>query len=325
MLVRLIELPGPLREAIDRELSRSTAAALASPSNELTIAYRSPRAPALHPGHLAAYLTTRLPATYAATRSVLGQLTSQLPEAVFESALDLGSGPGTAAWAALDQFPGLKQVTLVERDAGMIDLAKRLARQGDSDAFVSPDWLRIDLERGFDPTEHDITLISYLLGELSDPARTRIVTQSWRATKAAIAIVEPGTPAGFARVRQARDQLIGLGGIVLAPCPHQQTCPIQEGDWCHFAARLERSSLHRRVKGATLPYEDEKYSYVIAAKQGGATGGSRIVRRPHKATGHVNLNLCTESGKLVRMTVTRKHGLVYKDARKADWGDHWDA
>ncbi|MCI0389431.1 MAG: small ribosomal subunit Rsm22 family protein [Acidobacteria bacterium] len=33
-----------------------------------------------------------------------------------------------------------------------------------------------------------------------------------------------------------------------------------DGDWRHFAARIERSSLHRRINGAELGYEDGKYS-----------------------------------------------------------------
>ena len=53
-------------------------------------------------------------------------------------------------------------------------------------------------------------------------------------------------------------------------------------DWCHFAARVNRSALHRRLKEGQLGYEDEKYSYVAAAATGhlARPASGRIVRHP---------------------------------------------
>ena len=41
-------------------------------------------------------------------------------------------------------------------------------------------------------------------------------------------------------------------------------------DWCHFAARLDRSRAHRQSKHAALGWEDEKFAYVIATPAGPA-------------------------------------------------------
>jgi ribosomal protein RSM22 (predicted rRNA methylase) len=82
-------------------------------------------------------------------------------------------------------------------------------------------------------------------------------------------IVEPGTMKGFSLLLALRDEMIGLGGHIIAPCPHHNACPMApiavdeaSGDRCHFAARCERTALHRRLKSGALGYVD--CSFVIA-------------------------------------------------------------
>ena len=100
------------------------------------------------------------------------------------------------------------------------------------------------------------------------------------------------------------------------------------GDWCHFSQRVERTSQHRQLKGGTLGYEDEKFSYLIAAKPIAgktdvASAAARIVRHPGKHSGHVKLSLCTPQGQIENRTVARSNKAAYKSARKAEWGDTW--
>ena len=47
-----------------------------------------------------AYLVTRLPATYAASRAAFARLGEAMPGFSPLRLLDIGAGPGTAAWAA---------------------------------------------------------------------------------------------------------------------------------------------------------------------------------------------------------------------------------
>ncbi|OEV06170.1 small ribosomal subunit Rsm22 family protein, partial [Streptomyces nanshensis] len=171
----------------------------------------------------------------------------------------------------------------------------------------------------------DLVTVSYVLGELPEREQTAVVGAAARAGRAVV-VTEPGTPEGYARVIAARDLLVAAGLRVLAPCPHSAPCPMVPGeDWCHFAARVSRSSLHRQVKGGSLPYEDEKFSYVAAAypEVAGGPAAGRIVRRPQKRKGQVLLELCTAENGLRPATVTKRHGADYRAARDVKWGDVW--
>jgi ribosomal protein RSM22 (predicted rRNA methylase) len=184
-------------------------------------------------------------------------------------------------------------------------------------------WRRARISAALTLEEADLVTVSYVLNELTAADRTALVDTAARAARAVV-IVEPGTPDGYARVVEARDRLVAAGFHVAAPCPHSAACPIAPGtDWCHFSARVSRSSLHRQVKGGSLAYEDEKFSYVAAARFPVAPAASRVVRRPQIRKGQVLLDLCESEPSLRRATVTKRHGPLYRAARDADWGDAW--
>jgi ribosomal protein RSM22 (predicted rRNA methylase) len=135
-------------------------------------------------------------------------------------------------------------------------------------------------------------------------------------------VVEPGTPRGFALIRQLRAELLAAGAYMGAPCSSAGECPMDAADWCHFAARVGRSSLHRRVKGGELGYEDEKFSYLAVTRQPVETARARIVRRPRQQPGLVVLDTCTPEG-LRTERVTRRDRDRFRAARHADWGGSW--
>lgn len=247
-----------------------------------------------------------------------------MPETPFHTLLDLGSGPGTVMWAAAESFQELEQVTLIERDHNLIEIGKRLAAYSDDPRIVSAGWVKADLQRDMEYEPHDAVFISYSLGELDEKTARRLIQRAWQAAKQVVAVVEPGTPKGYSNVLAVRRELIELGANVVAPCPHALTCPMSmTKDWCHFAQRLERSSLHRRAKFGSKSYEDEKYSYFVGAKPGVDLPDARIVRHPYKQKGHVSLELCTADG-LKKIIVSKKDKEAYKRARKAEWGTEWN-
>ncbi|MDT0344523.1 small ribosomal subunit Rsm22 family protein [Streptomyces litchfieldiae] len=273
-----------------------------------------------------AYAAYRMPATFEAVSAALRQLAARLPGWAPAGHLDVGGGTGAAAWAAAGVWPSADRRTLVLDRAGP---ALALGRELAEGRLPGVEWRqeRVAADRGDLPAA-DLVTVSYVLGELPEAAQ-RAVVDAAAGAGSAVVLVEPGTPDGYLRIRAARERLLAAGLRVLAPCPHGDACPIAVGaDWCHFAARVSRSALHRRVKGGVLPYEDEKFAYVAAV--GGALSAralapapARIVRRPLLRKGQVLLDLCAEEGVLRRETVSKRRGEDYRAARSSDWGAPW--
>jgi len=270
-------------------------------------AYRKGRVTRLPgPQHAAAYLVTRMPATYAAAHAVLRELRERLGARAISSVLDVGAGSGAASLAAREWFPEAA-ITMVERDPALAEAAREWLPEA---ALLLQDAARIP---AFPP--HDLVIAAYSLGELGAPLAARL----WRAARVALVVIEPGTPRGFSLVRGIRAELLESGAHMAAPCPAFAPCPLADPDWCHFAARVERSSLHRRLKDATLSYEDEKFCYVALAREPVALPPSRIIRRPLRQPGLIVLETCTPAG-VGTLRVSKRDRDAFRAARKATWG-----
>jgi len=315
-----LQLPAHLAEAIESLAAGHDFKQLRAAAERISQVYRAGAngTPLRTDTERAAYLAVRFPATYAAVSAALEKLKARAPEFAPRTMLDLGAGPGTATCAADAIFPSLKDVMLVDQDAGFLTLARELCNiPAHRDCFAS------DLRTAPLPAA-DLGVAAYSLGELSASDAATVIERAGRQVQV-LCVIEPGTPRGYANVMRARDQLLAAGGHLVAPCPHARRCPMDGGkDWCHFAARVERTSLHRKLKAGELGWEDEKFSYVIFAKDPAvARAPARIVRHPQAGKGHIKLELCGQDG-LERVTISRKQGEVYRRARRAGWGDSWD-
>lgn len=322
-----MRLPQHLMDSIQVETGKIERRRLAQAVAQLSESYKSGdfSIPAIsNEAQRAAYLAVRFPATYAANQRVFSELQLRAPQAQITSLLDLGAGPGTALFAVGETFSTLQQATLIEADDRWLTLGKNLAEQSPLAAVRRAEWRKLDLRSGFFCAEHDLVVISYVLGELAPAAAEAIVRKAWVCARQFLVIMEPGTPRGFAAINAARSALIAGGADLLAPCPHKYACPMAlADDWCHFSQRVERTSQHRQLKGGSLGYEDEKFSYVIACRQNLAVEGARIVRHPGKHSGHIQLALCTPAGHIETRTVTRSNKQAFRLARKAEWGSLW--
>jgi ribosomal protein RSM22 (predicted rRNA methylase) len=311
-----LELPPPLQAAIDELVRGADRGRLEAAAARLTGAYREGGASraARTAEEVLAYAAQRAPATYAATAAVLRRLRAQRPEWRPHSVLDVGAGPGVASWAATAIWPELERVVLVEAEPEMIALGRRLGPAG-------AEWVQGQLETV--SGSFDLVLAAYVLNELRAEQLEQTAASLWARATDTLVAVEPGTPAGYARVLAVRSAALAAGGFTVAPCPHDQPCPLEAPDWCHFSARLQRGAAHRAVKAVTRGFEDEKYSYVALARTPVPRPSTRIIGQPQIRPGHVLLQLSTETG-IERMTISKRDGEAYRRARKAGWGDALD-
>ena len=323
-----MQLPEALRQGIEERAKGVALNALARAWERLSTAYRAGGPPpAIADGtERLAYLLARMPSTYAATRAVLGEIRSRAGSLRFESVLDVGAGPGSAAWAAVDAFDETRSITLLEKDRGWIDLGKALAAESGHESLRAATWQAADVAKPEAFVPHDLVIASYAAGEIAEKRVGAFAGALWSATRTVLVVVEAGTPRGFARVLKIREELLRAGAHMVAPCPHAGECPMAPKagkDWCHFATRVERTSLHRRIKGGSLGFEDEKFSYIAVSREAVPLPEARIVGRPEVHSGLVDLRLCTRNG-LRDERITRKEKAAFRAARRATWGGTWN-
>jgi len=322
-------LPLELRRALNAEAAGIPLVDLRAAAQRLSCHYRQQSVesvdniPAFDDLTALAYAVTRMPATLAAARAVFHELNVRSGELNVETLLDLGSGPATTLWAAGLEFPNLAHLCFVEHDAAMQKLGKRLANCSPLHGRVQTTWSAKTTGLSSTSTVFDLVVVSYLLTELDEKTRMDVLRLAWNSCGGAIVVILPGSTEGYNIMLAARDQLLSLGASIIAPCPHNDVCPLDEPDWCHFGARLNRSNLHRRLKEGSLSYEDEKYSYVIATKGLGSPATGRVIGRPRAGNRQVHLRLCEGNG-VVDRTLTKRNSPQYRQARKLRWGDAWD-
>jgi ribosomal protein RSM22 (predicted rRNA methylase) len=274
-----------------------------------------------------AYAFTRLPATYAATAAVLGAVHDAWPDFEPRLLIDAGAGPGTAAWAAAEQFSTLADIRLTDDNRHLRALALACLPASASPALRDARYDRGDLLT-IAGASADLVMASYVIGELAPDRLAVLADTLWSAAAGLLVVVEPGTPAGFDRIRALRAHLIAQGAHVVAPCPHDRACPIIDPDWCHFSQRLNRSRAHRQVKGADLSFEDEKFSYVALAREEPARErapriAARVLAHPRVGKAEVSAKLCTPQG-IVTTTAARREPGRYKAQKGWRWGDAVD-
>lgn len=331
-----MDIPFELKDAMEKMLEGHSSDELRRISKQMTDRYKNEsgrgRVLVSHELETQVYAAVRMPATYGAvcdalsyTLDCMNGANASKDEVVIDTVMDVGAGSGAGAWAAHALLQP-KHIDCLEREAAMRTTGLHLMNEDES-LKTKTTWHAFDLEKELFgtsgiPEKADWVLASYVLNEMSAEVRELVIRKLWAATGSVLTIVEPGTKEGFAVVKQIREILLAEGAHLLAPCSHESPCRLDEDDWCHFTCRVMRSRLHKSLKDADVPYEDEKYSYISFAREEGKPASARILRHPYVTKGAIDLELCT-AAENTKMTIRKKHP-AYKAARKAKMGDAID-
>lgn len=325
-----MELPNYLKNASEKLIEGMNINAMSQSARELSRRYmeESGQGKSLlnRDEEAAVYSLMRMPATFSAVSFALEKV-CEMSDFVPRSLLDAGAGTGGATFAA-NEFFALDSITCLEREPAMENIGKKLFSFGEDKAIREARYIRADLvEEATKANDNskkyvsDLVISSYVLNEMSMEDRMKVVKWLWDNAEKMLVIIEPGTPVGFANIRRIRDFLMEQGAYVCAPCPHMENCPVTGDDWCHFTVRVQRGKIHKMLKNADVPYEDEKFSYIAFSREPLKMDKcGRIMRHPITLKGRMELSLCTSDG-IYTKTVTKNDNEAYKCAKKADCGD----
>jgi len=266
---------------------------------------------------LGAYLLFYWPISYLQARGTLSELPRR-PRAV----LDLGSGPGPLAFAALDA--GAAEVVAADRSASALAAARELARAA-GEAIATREWnpsrgrplAELAAGRRFDLVTLGHVLNELFRGEGADARRAALLEEALAlvAPGGSLLVVEPALRDTSRALLRVRDLLVARGYAVRAPCLFRGACPAlsRETDWCHAERPIDPPPLVAQIgRAAGLRKEAVKMSYLVLAAPGEAWPEPppgrvfRIVSEPIPSKGRLRYMGCGPEGRL-GLALQEKH------------------
>ena len=249
-----------------------------------------------------AYSIMRMPATFCAVKTALNHTLSIAENCNIETVLDIGAGTGAATWA-VSELINLKKIVCLEREEAMRNVGQALMKYNEN--LEKVEWINKDIKNTNIAQGADLIVSSYMINELKQEERKKVIQKLLELDSKIILIIEPGTPEGFKNIKEIQKTALEQGAHIIVPCTSQKVCKLPENDWCHTTVRVERNKIHKLLKSGEAPYEDEKFSYIAISKENLGTAKSRILRHPIIETGKITLKLCI-SGNIEEKIITKK-------------------
>jgi SAM-dependent methyltransferase len=266
---------------------------------------------------LGAYLLFYWPVSYLQARGTI----SELPRRP-RSVLDLGSGPGPLAFAALDA--GAAEGVAADRSARALAAARDLAREA-GEPLATREWnpsRRRPLAELLGGRRVDLVTLGHVLNELfqgpdADARRADLLEEALGLVSpgGSLLVVEPALRDTSRALLRVRDLLVARGIAVRAPCLFRGPCPalLRETDWCHAERPVEPPPLVGRIaKAAGLRREAVKMAYLALAPRGEGWAAPppgrvfRIVSEPLPSKGRLRYMGCGPEGRM-GLALQEKH------------------
>lgn len=232
--------------------------------------------------------------------------------------LDVGCGPATAALACSAFFSdrpltivGVDQNKSILKDG--YGLWNRMKPPANHKLTLTP-TLSDRRERKFTREKFDLAIAANVLSEQPEQ-QLQMATALLEQAKVVI-LIEPALQKTTRELMKLRDELLHRQtGTVLAPCLHQQDCPMlkfNNRDWCHFYINWQCPKLIRDVDHFIGNKHDYlKMAYMIFSGGVAATTQKpknrwRVVSSQLKSKGKTEWNLCGDDGRLQKMQILDK-------------------
>jgi SAM-dependent methyltransferase len=266
---------------------------------------------------LGAYLLFYWPVSYLQARGTISELPRR-PRTV----LDLGSGPGPMAFAALDA--GAAEVVAADRSARALAAARSLARAA-LEPLATREWNPTRpgaLAAVSGGARFDLVTLGHVLNELwkgqdEDRRRADLLEEALGlvAPGGSLLVIEPALRDTSRALLRVRDLLVARGYAVRAPCLFRGACPalVRETDWCHAERPAEPPALIAQIaRAAGLRREAVKMSYLLLAPRGEGWAepppgrAFRIVSEPLPSKGRLRYMGCGPEGRM-GLSLQEKH------------------
>lgn len=330
----MITLPQKIEEELSRVLTKN-AQNWAKSAATLSLKYRAKRVKRginyiKDLDDAFGYLALKVTSTYSHIYGALRNIRELNPSWNPVSVLDIGSGPGTAIWAALELFPSLKIGTAIERNKNFIELGKTILK---SLPRIKVDWQAIDLINSIPELSEsfDLVVIANVLNEMDEKTRNTSLEFANKHCKGILVVIEPGTPYGFESLVQTSKQL-NSENILIAPYIENSFINSEK---INFVEKIKRPEFQKRVrqiqrkndtpdKSRVLPpsdWEESKYYYLAYSKfKPEFSPVGRLIDKPKLSKPFVELKVLTKEGIKIER-IFKKDKARYKLAKKFKWGN----
>lgn len=316
-----MDLPIEIKSYIENELNNISKKELQNNAETISLNYRNNEGKGKvllkSDKEAVAYAISRMPATFGAVYNSLKH-TLEICKSDINTLADIGAGTGAASIAA-NELLELEKIDCFEREQAMRAVGQKIFNSYD-ELGIKSNWKKYDVNTDKIDDKYDLVITSYMINEIEETKIEAVIDKLWNTTNKILVIVEPGTMQGYKNIMRAKQRIIELGGKIIAPCMSEE-CKLLNDDWCNFSCRVQRTKIHKELKGGNVPYEDEKYIYISATKQElDIKDSNRILRHPLIYSGYVKLKVCNKE-EIKEITISKKGKEKFKIARKADAGD----
>lgn len=242
------------------------------------------RADRFERAYLAYYLPLNFSKVFAVLSSHKGVWPAELPTDRPLRWIDFGSGPGTAALAALaayrhrykkvEKLPPV-QIHLVDTQSDALKLAQKLIPKFAE--ILGGLEVEVRLEKtipNFKEPFYDLALAANVLNELppeEGPNARETLLKLWDVSAGVFLVLEPGHRVSSQRLVRFRERLFKTHRSetrVLGPCPHLDRCPVyRTKHWCHFSEPVtDQRLIALNLRLFQNPRSWLKFSYLLVSR-----------------------------------------------------------